>query len=133
MGEDEIGIAKILGYSHFPLHKTILATYIHEPLFEDMGVLLYLLRRLYAHGSHISLLLKQTHIWIRIHKGIGMSINLYIDRVCFFPPYGAKSYKCQIRILAKIGVMSSPCMVPRPHWLIKSLMTLIITMHSVDF
>ena len=61
--KDGIGTEKNCSYSHFPLHKMDLATYIQAPLFTDMRVLLYLLGCLSAHGSHISLLLTRTQIF----------------------------------------------------------------------
>lgn len=57
--KDGISITKNPGYSYFPLHKMDPATCIHALLLEDMGVLLYLLR----HGSHISSILTQAHMY----------------------------------------------------------------------
>ena len=77
---------KVPDIAIFPLHKMNLTTYDLVPLLEDTRVLLYLLRCLCAHRSHISLF---------SHGQKYRSLHPYMC-VCYFHPLGPKTTNLQI-------------------------------------
>lgn len=57
--------------------------------------------------SHLPSTDINTHMWIRIHKDIGLFMDIHIG-ICYFPPLGAKSYNCRPLHPIFQGVYFSP-------------------------
>lgn len=85
---------------HFSLHVMNFVTYNQAPLHTDMGYHCVCMSMGLISSLH-------THMWIRIHKNICLSTDIYIG-VCYFPTYGAKNYKSTSLQLHTLTLFFSP-------------------------